>query len=82
MAQYVLLCSVPPTTSNNGVVSCPGAATVFDMEPLTIMTTEFNWSLVDPVELSQMFGFGFGVVLTLWATAYGAAAVLDVLRKS
>ncbi|MAT83000.1 MAG: hypothetical protein CMD39_01800 [Gammaproteobacteria bacterium] len=62
--------------------TCPGTVSSVDLEPLMNAAEPFDWAQVDTVELAALFAAGGGVVVTMWAVAYGASVVLDVLRKS
>ena len=77
MPAEALICDEPWSGT-----TCPGTLSSVDLEPLMTVASPFDWALIDPVELGELFTAGAGVVLVMWGTAYGAAAVLDVLRKS
>lgn len=77
MPQEALLCDEPWTA---GV--CNGAVSSVDLGGLINSAQPFDWSLIDPIELSALFVSGFGIVLTVWVVAFGASAVIEVMRKS
>ena len=77
MAQEALICDEPWVGS-----TCNGTLSSVDLEGLINSAQPFDWSLIDPAELGALFVSGFGIVLSIWVVAYGASAVMDVLRKS
>lgn len=77
MAQHVLVCDEAWSGS-----SCGGTTSSVDIEGLMVASAPFDWALIDPASLAALFVSGFGIVLTVWVVAFGASAVLEVVRKS
>lgn len=77
MPAFALVCDVEWSGT-----TCPGTTASLDVEQAALVAAPFDWALIDPADLGELFVAGAGIVLTFWAISYGAAAVLDVLRKS
>jgi hypothetical protein len=71
---YQIVCEGVVTIARNGTARCPsGWLTQASVAP-------FDLSQIDPVVATAMFGAGFALLITPWATAWGFYQLLKLLR--
>lgn len=75
MTSGVLRCDGEVAVSMDGAPLCMGTWT------LVPVPAPFEVDQIDPLYASQMIGFGFGLVASLWFVGWCCRAVLSMLKR-
>jgi hypothetical protein len=71
---YQIVCNGVVNLANNGTARCPSGWLIQQS------TAPFDISQIDPSVATAMFGSGFVLFITPWATAWGFSQLLKLLR--
>lgn len=74
MSTGALICDGEVAIAGDGAPLCSGAWM------LVPVPQPFSVSQLDPMQMGQAFATGFGLILTVWATARGVKAILDAVK--